>query len=114
MLQAFIGQRILISIDRSCLMIDDMTAWSATRPNNPPRAWLLATFVTHTYTHPLSMIKRLAAGLIFAEMTLKALAVPRVLVYTATAGYRHDSIPTAIEELGKQQASWNVSFEFSE
>jgi hypothetical protein len=47
-------------------------------------------------------------------MTSKALAQPKVLVYTATAGYRHESIPTAIDVLGQQQANWNVSFTFSE
>jgi hypothetical protein len=47
-------------------------------------------------------------------MAIQSLATPKVLVYTATAGYRHDSIPTAIEVLGQQQAAWNVSFTFSE
>ena len=39
---------------------------------------------------------------------------PHVLVYTATKGYRHDSIGTAIEVLGQQGPQWNVSFTFSE
>jgi hypothetical protein len=52
--------------------------------------------------------------LIIIAMASQAIAIPKVLVYTATAGYRHDSIPTAIEVLGQQQASWNVSFVFSE
>ena len=43
-----------------------------------------------------------------------AQSTPHVLVYTATAGYRHDSIPTAIEVLGEQGPQWNVSFTFSE
>ena len=43
-----------------------------------------------------------------------ALATPRVLVYTATAGYRHDSIPTAIQVLGDHASAYNVSFVFSE
>lgn len=41
-------------------------------------------------------------------------ADPRVLVYTATEGYRHDSIPTAIEVLGQQGPSYNISFDFTE
>lgn len=47
-------------------------------------------------------------------MAKQALSTPRVLVYTATAGYRHDSIPTAIQVLGDQASSYNVSFVFSE
>ncbi|KAI5454176.1 hypothetical protein NCC49_004241 [Naganishia albida] len=43
-----------------------------------------------------------------------AQAAPRVLVYTATEGYRHDSIPTAIEVLGQQGPNYNVSFDFTE
>ena len=43
-----------------------------------------------------------------------AQSIPRVLVYTATAGYRHESIPTAIEVLKEQGPKWNVSFDFSE
>lgn len=43
-----------------------------------------------------------------------AQAAPRVLVYTATQGYRHDSIPTAIEVLGQQGPNYNVSFDFTE
>jgi hypothetical protein len=49
--------------------------------------------------------------LVFAAMVA---ATPRVLVYTATRGYRHDSIPTAIEVIGQQAGAWNVSFEFTE
>lgn len=47
-------------------------------------------------------------------MSTPAQSIPKVLVYTATAGYRHDSIPTAIQVLGDQQASYNVSFTFTE
>jgi hypothetical protein len=53
----------------------------------------------------------LPAALALAAM---ASADPRVLVYTATKGYRHDSIPTAIEVLGQQAAQWQVVFEFTE
>jgi hypothetical protein len=39
---------------------------------------------------------------------------PRVLVYTRTVGFRHDSIPTAIEVLGEKGPSFGVSFNFTE
>ncbi|WVR07679.1 hypothetical protein IAU60_004721 [Kwoniella sp. DSM 27419] len=39
---------------------------------------------------------------------------PKVLVYTATAGYRHDSIPTAIQVLGDNASKYGVEFTFSE
>lgn len=42
------------------------------------------------------------------------LATPQVLVYTATAGYRHDSIPTAKMVLAARQAQAGVNFTFSE
>ncbi len=42
------------------------------------------------------------------------IASPHVLVYTATAGYRHDSIPTAISVLGQLGPTRNVTFTFSE
>lgn len=56
----------------------------------------------------------LQLGLVLLMTATMAQAVPRVLVYTATAGYRHDSIPTAIEVLGGLAGKWNVSFAFSE
>lgn len=43
-----------------------------------------------------------------------ARAAPKVLVYTATRGYRHDSIPTAIEVMGEAQGNWGVEFSFTE
>ncbi|KAK8853183.1 hypothetical protein IAR55_003885 [Kwoniella newhampshirensis] len=41
-------------------------------------------------------------------------STPRVLVYTATAGFRHDSIPTAIQVLGNIAGQYGVEFVFSE
>jgi len=38
----------------------------------------------------------------------------RVLVYTATLGFRHDSIPTAIEALNNQSSAINVVFDNTE
>lgn len=43
-----------------------------------------------------------------------ALAAPRVLVYTRTLGFRHDSIPTAIETLRGRAGAQGVEFEFTE
>ncbi|KAL7417761.1 trehalose utilization-domain-containing protein [Mrakia frigida] len=45
---------------------------------------------------------------------LLVLADPSVLVYTRTAGFRHDSIPTAIEAFKQQGPLYNISFSFSE
>ncbi|BEI81034.1 hypothetical protein CcaverHIS002_0201940 [Cutaneotrichosporon cavernicola] len=50
---------------------------------------------------------------IFALMSL-ALAIPRVLVYTRTLGYRHDSIPTAIATLSSNGPTHSIEFEFTE
>ncbi|SNX83306.1 uncharacterized protein MEPE_02013 [Melanopsichium pennsylvanicum] len=47
-----------------------------------------------------------------ATLTTQAIARPRILVYTKTAGYRHDSIPTAIRtitSLGDGSLSVNAS-----
>lgn len=68
------------------------------------------------------LLSALFAGLLSAMPTLTTAAdavaassaPPRVLVYTATAGYRHDSIPTAIEVLGQHASAHNVDFVFSE
>lgn len=38
----------------------------------------------------------------------------RVLIYSATAGFRHDSIPTAIQALKSKGASINVGFDATE
>ncbi|KAJ7499720.1 class I glutamine amidotransferase-like protein [Mycena latifolia] len=43
-----------------------------------------------------------------------SLTPARVLVYTATKGFRHDSIPTAVEALNKQASSINVVFDNTE
>lgn len=39
---------------------------------------------------------------------------PSVLVYTATTGFRHDSIPTAIEILQANAKRLNIDFLFTE
>jgi hypothetical protein len=55
-----------------------------------------------------------AAAFIVIMAAITARAIPQVLVYTATRGYRHDSIPTAIETLREQAGAWNISFAFTE
>ena len=37
-----------------------------------------------------------------------------VLIYSATRGYRHDSIPTAIQALKSRSAGYNITFEDTE
>ena len=57
---------------------------------------------------------RLSTFLSLSMSSMSALAVPRVLVFTATKDFRHDSIPTAIQVLGEQGEKWNVTFVFTE
>lgn len=42
------------------------------------------------------------------------MTTPRILIYSATAGYRHDSIPTAISALQKLGAQHNIAFDHTE
>lgn len=58
-----------------------------------------------------NLISLISSGTLLAML---AHADPRVLVYTATEGYRHDSIPTAIEVLGQQGPNYNIAFDFTE
>ncbi|KAJ7510372.1 class I glutamine amidotransferase-like protein [Mycena galericulata] len=46
--------------------------------------------------------------------TVHSLAPARVLLYTATKGYRHDSIPTAIDALKQMGSSINLAFDNTE
>ncbi|WWC91703.1 uncharacterized protein L201_006649 [Kwoniella dendrophila CBS 6074] len=39
---------------------------------------------------------------------------PKILVYTYTDGFRHDSIPTAIEVLSREKVNWGLDFDFTE
>jgi hypothetical protein len=41
-------------------------------------------------------------------------ALPSLLVFSATTGFRHESIPTAIEVLRSQASAQNVTFDFTE
>ncbi|KAL7418430.1 hypothetical protein Q5752_006888 [Cryptotrichosporon argae] len=56
----------------------------------------------------------LLAAFASAQTQPQSQTVPRVLVYTATAGYRHDSIPTAIDVFREQGPLWGVTFDFTE
>jgi len=42
------------------------------------------------------------------------LGTANVLIYSTTMGYRHDSIPTAIEALRSRSAGYNITFEDTE
>lgn len=53
-------------------------------------------------------------AIILAQLIAAAQAVPSLLVFSATTGFRHESIPGAIEVLQSQAVGQNVSFEFSE
>jgi hypothetical protein len=43
-----------------------------------------------------------------------AAAGPRMLIYSATADFRHDSIPTAVQALQNASATINVEFDHTE
>ncbi|WOO82299.1 uncharacterized protein LOC62_04G005793 [Vanrija pseudolonga] len=53
----------------------------------------------------------LGAGLVQADGPVHT---PRVLVFTGTTGFRHDSIPTAIEVLGQNADRFGIAFNFTE
>lgn len=62
------------------------------------------------------MITSVIAPLLLAAASYAQQSTPRVLVYTATApdGYRHDSIPTAIDVIGQNADKYGIQFVFSE
>lgn len=45
---------------------------------------------------------------------LQQTAVPRILIYSATRDFRHDSIPTAIQAMRNSQSSINAEFDNTE
>ncbi|KAF8604684.1 class I glutamine amidotransferase-like protein [Ceratobasidium sp. AG-I] len=49
-----------------------------------------------------------------ASVVLTALTAPRILIYSATAGYRHESIPTAIAALKQLGQANNIDFDATE
>lgn len=53
-------------------------------------------------------------GLGLINLITAVRALPSLLVFSATTGFRHESIPTAIEVLRSQATSQNVTFEFTE
>ncbi|EAL19145.1 hypothetical protein CNBH2440 [Cryptococcus deneoformans B-3501A] len=62
------------------------------------------------------MLLSVITPLLLAAASYAQQSTPRVLVYSATApdGYRHDSIPTAINVLGQNADKYGVQFVFSE
>ncbi|WRT70211.1 uncharacterized protein IL334_007206 [Kwoniella shivajii] len=48
------------------------------------------------------------------DYKLMSINIPKVLVYTYTDGFRHDSIPTAISMLNQEKDNWGVKFDFTE
>lgn len=62
--------------------------------------------------HTSSLLSAAIGAALFTAKMVQA--APRVLVYTATRGYRHDSIPTAIQVMGAAQGEWGVEFSFTE
>ncbi|KAG8779761.1 hypothetical protein FRC12_023859 [Ceratobasidium sp. 428] len=57
------------------------------------------------------MYAQILTLLIVASM---ALATPRILIYSTTAGYRHDSIPTATAALKRLGQENNIAFDSTE
>jgi hypothetical protein len=47
-------------------------------------------------------------------LTYTLIMPPRILVYSATAGFRHDSIEASIEALKAKQSVLDVEFDFTE
>jgi len=54
----------------------------------------------------------LAASSAFAQSVTPSAAT--VLIYSATQGFRHDSIPTAVDALKSRSAGYNITFEDTE
>ncbi|KAJ3714905.1 trehalose utilization-domain-containing protein [Lentinula guzmanii] len=58
---------------------------------------------------------RLITLLLLSTLVASSLATnARVLIYSATADFRHDSIPTAIQALQSKQSSFGIQFENTE
>lgn len=59
----------------------------------------------------LSFVATAAAALALSPfLGASAMNVSNVLVYSATAGFRHDSIPTAVDSLSKLGSSYGINF----
>jgi hypothetical protein len=59
-----------------------------------------------------------ASSLVLLSLAFDCIAqqqtTARILLYTATADFRHDSIPTAIQSLKNQSNAFNVQFDATE
>lgn len=63
----------------------------------------------------LSSAAMLAGSASALEVTkVNTWGVPQVLVYSYTAGFRHDSIPTAIDMFKQRAGDYGVEFTFTE
>lgn len=62
----------------------------------------------------LLLVLLLAAFAALTTCTAQQIATARVILYTATADFRHDSIPTAIQALHNQSSNFNVTFDSTE
>lgn len=60
------------------------------------------------------LLRYIALGLASILYVGAQRSAPRVLIYSATAAYRHDSIPTAIRVLKENGASINTTFDATE
>ncbi|KZT56912.1 hypothetical protein CALCODRAFT_496734 [Calocera cornea HHB12733] len=80
------------------------------RPPPPPRQRALPS------PSPTSFTRTLAFYLTLALLTMAAFTqgTPRVLVYSATAGYRHESIPVAIDSFKRLGPQYGIEFDFTE
>lgn len=53
-------------------------------------------------------------GLAIASAPVLAMNVSNVLIYSHTAGFRHDSIPTAVAEMTRRGPDYGINFINSE
>jgi len=76
-------------------------------------SYVHATWTSDFYLFDINMLMyKTIASLAYIASTAHAL--PSLLVFSATTGFRHESIPTAIEVLRSAASDQNVTFEFTE
>ena len=63
---------------------------------------------------PSCILLILAVAFAVSSSAAQQIATARILLYTATADFRHDSIPTAIQALHNQSAKYNIQFDATE
>ncbi|CAK5268810.1 unnamed protein product [Mycena citricolor] len=62
----------------------------------------------------IALLKPLLSLIFWVTTTTSTSTPARVLIYTATKGFRHDSIPTAVQALKNQSQSLNIVFDATE